>query len=178
MIKIKKSLLAGVLVVAAMAANTAMAVQVDLKVNNSVSPPVLEVISNTSPCAGDPSNSDCIEVKKGSQPHMYFNLKKACKADGPNYKLMKFRITENNKDWPSFQKPMDSHVAKDFCADRNTGYVELRNCNNQRKDGTLKLKNFNSKPVTVYYEITAQPCSGSGDSIYLDPKIKNGGTNN
>jgi hypothetical protein len=177
MFKMKKSFCGGAFLAAFLASNPALAVQVDLQVNNSVSPPALEVTNNTSPCAGQPGNSNCIEVRKGSQPHMYFNLKKACKAGGPSYKLTKFRITEKDKDWPSSQNPMNRDVAKDFCADRSTGYVELRNCQNQRKDDTLKLKNFNQKPATVYYEIAAEPCSGSGSSIYLDPQIRNKGTN-
>jgi len=177
MIEMKRPLFVGILFVVSLAAGPALAIQVDLGVDTGVNPPALKVTSNSNPCDSGPSNSECIEVAKGSQPHMYFNLKNACKEGGPGYKLMKFRITEKNKDWPSLRSPMNQEVAKDFCADRNSGYVELRNCRNQRKDDKLKLKNFNSKEANVYYEITAEPCSGSGDAIYLDPVIRNKGNN-
>ena len=177
MIEIKKQLSTGIVLMAMLAANSVFAIQVDLEIDTGVNPPALKVTNNSNPCDSGPGNSDCIEVAKGSQPHMYFNLKNACNAGGPDYKLMKFRITEKNKDWPSLRNPMNQEVAKDFCADRNSGYVELRNCRNQRKDDKLKLKNFNSKEANVYYEITAEPCSGSGDAIYLDPVIRNKGNN-
>lgn len=177
MIEMKKPLFAGIVLMVMLTANSAFAIQVDLAVDTDVNPPALKVISNSNPCDSGPGNSDCIEVAKGSQPHMYFNLKNACKANGPDYKLTKFRIAEKNKDWPSLQNPMNQEVAKDFCADQNSGYVELRNCRNQRKDDKLKLKNFNMKAVDVFYEITAEPCSGSGDAIYLDPIIRNKGNN-
>ena len=150
--------------------------QVGLSVDSSVDPARLVVVGNELPCApGEPLN--CIEVAKGMSPHIFFNLPKACKQDGPQYRLTGFRITETDKVWPTPENPMTADIAKDFCADRNTGEVDLRYCNNQRKDDRLKIKNFNSFEATVYYEITAVTCADEQDAIYLDPQIKNRGTN-
>jgi len=149
------------------------AIQVYLEVDAGSGSPALKVKTNDAQCPGGPLN--CISVKKGDKPDMFFNLKNACKSGGPAYRLTKFRITEKNKVWPTPSNPMNQKVAKDFCADRNTGYVDFNYCRNQQKDDKLKLKNFNATPATVYYEITAESCSGSGGAIYLDPQIRNTG---
>jgi hypothetical protein len=151
----------------------AMAVNVDLKVDTSVNPPVIVVSGNNAQCSGGPI--DCIEVKARSQPHMYFKLANACR--GVDYRLTKFRIAEQDKKWATAAKPMTADVAKDFCADRKDGYVHFNYCNNQLKDDMMKLKNFNKKKVDLFYEITAEHCTDPGKKIYLDPAIKNRGEN-
>ncbi len=147
------------------------AVNVELELDNKDNPQALVVTKNNAQCPGGPI--DCIVVKKGTKPHMFFALKKAC--NGVNYKLTKFRITQTNKQWPTSQNPMDVNVAKDFCADRNTGYVDFRYCNNDLKDGKMKLKNFNQKKAEIYYEVTAASCSNPNKKIKLDPLIRNKG---
>jgi len=146
-------------------------VNLELKVNETVSPKVLEVTKNNAQCQGGPIG--CIDVKHGTNPHMFFELKKAC--NGVDYKLTKFRIRETDEQWPTPQDPMDAARAKDFCADRNTGYVDFRYCKNDLKNSKMKLKNFNKKAGEVYYEVTAASCSNPNDKIYLDPLIRNGG---
>lgn len=150
---------------------TAMAaVNIELEVDNSVTPPILVVTKNNAQCTGGPI--DCIEVARGTNPHMFFTLNKAC--SGVDYRLSKFRIAEENKQWPTPSSPLSLDVSRDFCADRNTGYVDFRYCDNSLTDKTMKLKNFNSKPADVFYEITATHCTNN-EEIYLDPQIKNGG---
>lgn len=147
------------------------AVNIELELDDKGNPQALVVTKNNAQCAGGPI--DCIEVKRGTQPHMFFNLKKAC--NGIDYKLTKFRITQTNKQWPTPQNPMDAAVARDFCADRNTGYVDFRYCNNDLRDGKMKLRNFNKKAADVYYEVTAASCSNPSKEIKLDPLIRNKG---
>jgi len=147
------------------------AVNVELEVDSSATPPVLVVTKNNAQCAGGPI--ECIEVEQGTNPHMFFTLKKAC--NGVDYKLSKFRIAEKNKQWPTPSNPLPLPVSKDFCADRNTGYVDFRYCNNSLADNEMKLKNFNSKAADVFYEVTATHCDNDEEKIYLDPQIKNGG---
>ena len=151
------------------------AIQVGLALEQTTSPPSIKVVSNTAQCAGGPI--DCIEVAKRTQPFIYFNLPKACKADGPAYRLAKFRIAEQRKAWPTSANPMNHTIAKDFCADRNTGYVHFSYCDNDLKDDKMKLKDHNLAEGTVWYEIQAAPCDGSGGEIRLDPQIRNKGTN-
>lgn len=148
----------------------AAAVNIELEVDNSVNPPTLVVTKNNAQCTGGPIA--CIEVKPGTNPHMFFTLKKAC--SGVDYKLSKFRIAEKNKQWPTSTNPLPLDISKDFCADRNTGYVDFRYCSNSLSDKKMKLKNFNSKPADVFYEVTAMHCTND-EEIYLDPQIKNGG---
>jgi len=149
----------------------AMAVNVELKVDDSVSPPVIVVTSNNAQCPGGPL--DCIDVKPGSQPHMFFKLPGAC--NGVEYKLTKFRIAEQDKKWPTSDNPMDAEIAKDFCVDRNDGKVHFGYCNNQLKDDMMKIKNFNRKRVNLFYEVTAEHCTNTGEEVYLDPEIRNRG---
>lgn len=149
------------------------AIQVGLEVDQTTSPPSLKVVSNTSQCPG--GAIDCIEVAKKDQPFIYFNLPKACKADGPAYRLAEFRIAEQQKAWPTPSKPMNSEIAKDFCADRTNGYVHFSYCGNDLKDDKMKLKDHNLKAGTVWYEIKAESCDGAGGAIRLDPQIKNTG---
>jgi hypothetical protein len=147
------------------------AVNVELELDNKDNPQALVVTKNSAQCQDEPL--DCIEVKRGTKPNMSFELKNAC--NGVSYKLTKFRIRGASEQWPTSQNPMNADVAKDFCADRNTGYVDFRYCNNDLKDGKMKLKNFNNKVADVYYEVTAASCSNSSKEIKLDPLIRNKG---
>jgi hypothetical protein len=166
-----KSALPGALSILALGFSTQAlaAVNVDLEVQNGT----LVVTANNAQCAGGPL--DCIEIKSGTQPHLFFSLKGACSSS--NYKLTKFRIAERDKQWPSLGNPLSGPIAGDFCSDANTGYVDFVSCNNDLRDGMMKLKDHNRSPSTVYYEITAANCSNPNDEIYLDPQIKNGGGN-
>ena len=148
------------------------AVQVDLAVNGSE----LVVTGNNAQCVGGPI--DCIEVKQGTNPHMFFNLNGACGNNGPAYKLTAFRIGLQNKVWPTSSNPLPSNIARDFGADPNTGYANLGQDDNALRDNKIKLKNHNSSAYMVYYEVTAAHCTDmTAPKIYLDPQIKNGGNN-
>lgn len=147
------------------------AVNVELKVDDENNPQALVVSKNNAQCAGGPL--DCIEVKPGTNPHMFFTLKKACA--GVNYRLASFRITQTDKKWPTPEDPMDAAVAKDFCADRTSGYVDFNYCRNDLQKGQMKLKNFNEHAGDVFYEVTAVRCDNPSYKIVLDPRIKNGG---
>ena len=148
------------------------AVQVELEVDGSK----LVVTRNTAQCPGGPI--DCIEVKRGSNPHLYFNLKRACKNNGPVYKLKAFRIGMKNKVWPTPSNRLTEEVAEDFGAGRGTGYIDFTKNNNQLTDGKMKLKDHNRNPATVFYEVTAAHCTDmTAPDIHLDPQIKNGGRN-
>jgi len=150
------------------------AVQVKLAVNDDTS---LYVTSNDSQCAGGPI--DCIDVAKGSSPNLFFDLDNACKSGGPAYRLTQIRIAMASKDWPTSTNPLPQYVVDDFYADPNTGVIDLvggDGGNNSLKDDRIKLKDNNqhTNPYTVFYEITAQQCNGTGE-IFLDPSVKNGG---
>jgi hypothetical protein len=148
------------------------AVQVDLAVNGSE----LVVTGNNAQCVGGPI--DCIEVKQGTNPHMFFNLNGSCGNSGPAYKLTAFRIGLQNKVWPTSSNPLPENIAQDFSADPNTGYTDLHQGSNQLSGNKIKLKNHNSSAYLVYYEVTAAHCTDmTAPEIYLDPQIKNGGTN-
>ncbi len=148
------------------------AVQVDLEVSGSD----LVVTRNSAQCADGPI--DCIDVEHGSSPHLFFNLRGACGTSGPDYRLEAFRIGMQNKVWPTASTPLPAHVAKDFNADPNTGYIDLGAGSNQLSDNKIKLKDHNRTAYTVYYEITASHCTDTTASdIRLDPRIRNGGNN-
>lgn len=148
------------------------AVQVDLKVNGSD----LSVTRNTAQCSGGPI--DCIEVKFGTNPHLYFNLPGACGRNGPKYRLAAFRIGLKHKVWPSPASPLPAHIAEDFNANANTGYVNLHIPDNSVSDDKIKLKDHNRSAYTVYYDVTAAHCTAqTAHDIHLDPQIKNGGNN-
>jgi len=149
------------------------AVNVDLEVQNQNGVNVLVVTRNNSQCAGGPI--DCIEIKPGSQPHLFFSMQGAC--SGSDYRLTKFRIAERNKEWPTPGNKLNSQIASDFCADPDSGYVNFMTCENDLRDGMMKLKDFNRTPTTVYYEITAANCMNANEEIYLDPRIENKGNN-
>jgi hypothetical protein len=108
---------------------------------------------------------------------MFFDLDKACKQNGPNYKLSAFRLANANKEWPTADKPLRDEIVKDFNADPTTGYIKWDSNDNTLSDERIKLKNKNIKAYSVYYEITAVGCNGSGE-IKLDPVIRNGGGGN
>ena len=148
------------------------AVQVDLSVSGSK----LAVTGNTAQCTGGPI--DCIDVKAGTNPHLFFNLDGACGSNGPAYKLKSFRIGMQNKVWPTSAKPLPAHIASDFNANAQNGYVNLAAGNNQLRDDKIKLKDHNRTAYTVYYDVTVAHCTDmtAGD-IHLDPQIKNGGNN-
>ena len=148
------------------------AVHVELAVDGTTAPPRLYVILNDSKCRG--GADDCIEVAKGSSHNLFFDLDDSCKASGPEYRLAQFRIAMNSKDWPTSGNPLPPHVANDFDADPNTGFVNLASGENQLKDERIKLRDKNSSAYEVFYEITAVSCTGSGE-IKLDPTIRNGG---
>jgi len=144
------------------------AIHVDLGVSGDA----LFVASNDSRC--EDARIDCIAVKKGDEPDLFFDLDKACKSGGPSYKLSQIRIAMASKRWPSPDNPLPANVAADFSADPNTGIIDLSAGNNQLKDDRIKLKDKNSGAYTVYYEIQATSCEGSG-AIVLDPAIRNTG---
>lgn len=144
------------------------AIHVELGVANSA----LYVISNDAKCPDE--GIDCIQTTKGDEPDIFFDLAKACKDGGPQYRLSQFRIAMAEKQWPNPDYPLPAYAADDFNADPNTGIVDLTAGNNQLKDDRIKLKDSNSDVYTVYYEVQAVPCAG-GDSIVLDPAIRNTG---
>jgi hypothetical protein len=135
-------------------------------------PTELDVIDNDSPCV--PAEKGCIEVPQGSGHNMFFDLDKACNQGGPQYKLSAFRLAEANKVWPTPAKPLNQDIADDFNVDPTTGYIKWDSNDNTLSDSRIKLKNKNIKAYSVYYEITATECNGTGE-IKLDPVIKNGG---
>ena len=148
------------------------AVQVTLKVEGSK----LIVTGNNAQCAQGPI--DCIDVQKGTNPHLFFNLNGACGNSGPAYKLTAFRIGRQNKVWPTPSTPLPDHIAEDFHANPQTGYVNLGHGNNQLSDNKIKLKDNNRSSYSVYYEVTAAHCTDmSASDIHLDPEIKNRGNN-
>jgi hypothetical protein len=172
---IKRISLRSALLLAAIGTSASVwaAVNVDLEVQNQNGTNVLVVTKNNSQCADGPI--DCIEIKPGSQPHLFFSMQGAC--TGTDYRLTKFRIAERNKQWPTPGNPLNAQTASDFCADPGTGYVNFMTCDNDLRDGMMKLKDFNRTPTTVYYEITAENCMDANEEIYLDPRIENKGTN-
>jgi len=151
------------------------ATHVELKASPESNPTALEVIDNDSQCTG--SDKTCIDVPKGSSHNMFFDLDKACKQGGPNYKLSAFRLAEAHKVWPTPAKPLRQDIADDFNADPTTGYIKWDTNDSTLSDARIKLKNKNIKAYSVYYEITATACNGAGE-IKLDPVIRNGGGGN
>jgi hypothetical protein len=146
------------------------AVQVDLELDGSR----LVVTSNSAQCSGGPI--DCIDVKHGTNPHLFFNLRGACGNSGPDYQLAAFRIGMQNKVWPTPAKPLPDHVAQDFNANPQTGYVNLSHGDNQLRPDKIKLKDYNKTAYTVYYDVTVSHCTNmTADDIHLDPQIRNGG---
>lgn len=146
------------------------AVQVELEVKGLK----MVVTGNNAKCVDGPI--DCIDVKKGTKPNLFFNLNGACGNSGPAYKLAAFRIGLQNKVWPTPSTPLPENIAQDFNANPQTGYVYLGRDNNQVTDNKLKLKNHNSAAYTVYYEVTAAHCTDmTAPDIHLDPQIKNRG---
>ena len=149
-------------------AATMAAIHIELDVADGA----LYVSSNSGRCPD--GRIDCIAVQKGDEPHLFFDLAKACKRDGPPYKLNRFRIAMKDKHWPTADNPLPANVASDFNADPSTGVVDLTAGENQLKDDRIKLKDRNNSAYTVYYEIQATGCDGSGE-IVLDPAIRNTG---
>ena len=148
------------------------AIHVKLAVNNDTS---LYVTANDSQCADGPA--DCVEVAKGSSPNLFFELDNACQSGGPQYGLEQIRIAMASKDWPTSANPLPQYVADDFNADPNSGVIDLKPDNasdNSQSQNRIKFKDKNSQAYTVFYEITARQCNGSGE-IFLDPSVKNGG---
>ena len=161
------------LVLGAFIPNLALAaVHVELAVDNTSSPARLYVILNDSQCPGGPA--DCIEVKKGDSPNLYFDLDDSCKASGPEYQLHQFRIAMQPKAWPSPENPLPAYAAQDFNADPNSGYVDFNAGRNSLKPERMKLKDSNSQAYEVHYEITAIGCNGE-EPIRLDPSVRNTG---
>jgi hypothetical protein len=148
------------------------AIQVELVVDTSTAPPTLQVVSNSSQCKGGPL--DCIEVAKFTKPNIRFLLEDACEPDGPEYKLQQIRIGMVDKVWPTAANPLWDAVASDFNADADTGVIDLTAGKNKLGDDRIKFKNKNSADYMVFYEITAQECTGAG-TITLDPRIRNYG---
>jgi hypothetical protein len=162
-----------VLIAVALSSPAWAAVNVSLGVDESVDPPRLEVINNNARCQDGPMN--CIEVKQGTQPHMYFKLNKACQPGGTEWALKRFYIMETEKVWPA---SLGGDLASEFCADSGTGEVNLNSCGNQGKDNQLKIKNHNRKAGSVYYMVEAEHCTDSSQRpIGLDPEIRNRGGN-
>lgn len=151
----------------------AWAVNVTLEVDDSTDPPRLVVVNNTARCPGGPI--DCIEVSSGQQPHMYFRLNRACQPGGTEWGLSRFYVMEQEKVWPA---SLAVATADEFCADPNTGEVDMGSCGNQARDNQLKVKNYNRNAGTVYYMVEAAHCTDSGRRpIGLDPEIRNKGGN-
>ncbi len=149
------------------------AVVVTLDVDESQDPPLLYVSNNNARCAGGPI--DCIEVTRGSQPHMFFKLNRACQPGGNQWGLSRFYVMEREKNWPA---PLTSETADEFCADPNTGEVSMSRCDNKANDNQLKIKNYNRTQGSVYYMVEAEHCTDSGrPPIGLDPEIRNKGGN-
>jgi len=150
------------------------AVVVNLDVDESQDPPTLYVSNNNAQCRGGPV--DCIEVTRGSQPHMFFKLNKACQPGGSNWRLSRFYVMKHEKHWPA---PLTTEIANEFCADPNTGEVNMNRCDNKAKNNQIKIKNYNRKEGTVYYMVEAEHCTDTGRRpIGLDPEIRNKGGNN
>jgi len=148
------------------------AIQVELVVDTSTTPPTLQVVSNSSACAGGPV--DCIAVAKFTKPNIRFLLEDACDPAGPQYKLQQIRIGMVDKVWPSVGNPLWAAVASDFNASATTGIVDLSAGKNKLADDRIKFKNKNSADYMLFYEITAKQCAGTG-MIALDPRIRNYG---
>jgi len=150
------------------------AIHVKLAVNDDTS---LSVSSSSSPCQGEPIDVIC--VAKGSSPNLFFELDNACEAGGPQYGLEQIRIAMAPKQWPSSSNPLPQYVVGDFNADPDSGVINLASGNgsdNSKSSSRIKFKDKNqhTEPYTVFYEITAQQCNGSG-TIVLDPSVRNGG---
>ena len=148
------------------------AIQIELVVDTSTGTPMLQVVSNTSACAGGPL--DCISVAKFTKPNIRFLLEDACEPDGSEYYLQQIRIGMVDKVWPTPANPLWAAVASDFHADADTGVVDLTAGKNKLADDRIKFKNKNSADYMVFYEITAMECAGPG-KITLDPRIRNYG---
>lgn len=139
----------------------------------------LQVDTNTSQCTG--GDLDCIDVAIGTAPFIKFLLPDACGPDtgDPQYELTGMRITQIQKVWPTVSNPLNDMIAKDFKADPTTGQIAFHAGKNKKAKDKLKFKNRNSHGYTVFYEITASPCSDSSNDpdIHLDPEIRNKGKN-
>ena len=85
-----------------------------------------------------------------------------------------------NKVWPTVDDPLNKKVARDFKADPNTGVIQFPAFGKNKKTPMkLKFKNRNKYAYSVFYEIAAETCDplSDADDIYLDPEIRNRGTN-
>lgn len=144
-------------------------VDVELEVSNGA----LIVTGNSRQCEGGPV--DCIEVAKKNSPNIFFYLDNACGsgAGAPQYKLTGISLSMVKGLPVGPANPLPQVVAGDFDADPITGMIKLPG--NQLTNDRIKFKNKNTQQYTVFYEITAGPCSGSGAPIILDPAIRNQG---
>ena len=126
------------------------AIQIELVVDTSTGTPTLQVVSNTSACAGGPL--DCISVAKFTKPNIRFLLEDACEPDGSEYKLQQIRIGMVDKVWPTPANPLWAAVASDFHADADTGVVDLNAGKNKLADDRIKFKNKNSLPHIKFFQ--------------------------
>lgn len=144
-------------------------VDVELEVSGSE----LIVTGNSKRCEGGPI--DCIEVAKRSSPNIFFYLDNACGpgAGAPQYKLSGISLSMVKGVPVGPSNPLPQVVVGDFDADPATGAIKLPQ--GQLSNDRIKFRNKNTQEYTVYYEITASPCSGSGAPVKLDPSIRNQG---
>jgi hypothetical protein len=137
-------------------------IDVILEVDSTGGTDKLKVLENESPCNGTDTDP-CITVESNTSPFIIFKLPDACEMGGPEYRLQNIRITMFNKVWPTPESPLNKKVAKDFKADPDTGIIDF--------------SDFSKNKRTP--EIVARHCDDSSDAddIYLDPEIRNRGTN-
>jgi hypothetical protein len=149
----------------------AQAARVDVELQ--VSGNALIVTGNSKQCEGEPI--DCIEVAKKTSPNIFLYLDNACGtgSGAPQYKLTGISLSMIKGVPVGPANPLPSVVAGDFDADAANGAIKLPS--GQLSNDRIFFKNKNSQQYTVFYEITASPCSGSGAPIKLDPSIRNQG---
>jgi hypothetical protein len=157
---------------------------IDLKVTSNGTGTVLEIEGNDVMCGTDIS---CIKTIQGEQQDLDFRLKKACKNDGPEYRLsgMQLSMIQREPDGSgNMVKAFGKHaVPADVATDFDTGtkgnvlWKDSTHPSRPNKlgDDLIKLKNRNQAAYVVFFQIEATHCTDPSVVIYLDPRIENTG---
>jgi len=138
----------------------AQAIVVGLSVNGNA----LEVTTPGN-CSRGQNTNGCVGVARGTKTNINFNLSNAMCDENERWQLDEVTLSTNNKGQPGGFGPV---AASDFNADEVSGVVTPVSSSGNH----ILIQDNNSEEYDIFYMVSA---SCGDNTIYIDPRIENGG---
>ena len=116
-------------------------------------------------CKNGQNSKGCVGVAAGTRTNINFNLRNATCGGNERWQLGEVTLSTSNKGQPGGIGPMAS---SDFDADEVSGVVTPVSASGNH----ILIRDNNSERYDIWYTVSA---TCGGNTIYLDPRVENGG---